>query len=285
MHRRNVKKWHKVTIVTAFKDIGRESWKGIKNGEMIPSYIKRDAETYFQRFERLTRLDNKIVVYSEEKFRERFEKYPNVEFIDIDKDFLDKEKDHCQGIKRTVEYFQKRSEFVDFVERKSAPEYWSVDYVLINYLKSLFVLHYLVRSHKQGSLVPEESSVAWIDFGYCREDRDAPEGKRFFFDTEGKINVFMNGKIDEDKFMNHPVFDLIKTGEVLIQGSHVIAPANKWKTLSQEMHTSISSMLELGMVDDDQTLLLMSVRRNFKEFKVNLNDENDWFNVIRNNSI
>ena len=55
------------TIVTAFVDIGRGDWEGVKNNQLIPPYIKRDTETYFKRFERLTKLKNKIVCFTEEK--------------------------------------------------------------------------------------------------------------------------------------------------------------------------------------------------------------------------
>ena len=37
-------------IVTAFFDIGRSDWDGTFNGHKLPTYLKRDTETYFKRF-------------------------------------------------------------------------------------------------------------------------------------------------------------------------------------------------------------------------------------------
>ena len=53
-----------ITIVTAFYDIGRGDWK----------YFNRKTSYYFECFERLCKLKNKIVVFSEIKFKSLFDK-------------------------------------------------------------------------------------------------------------------------------------------------------------------------------------------------------------------
>ena len=53
-----------ITIVTAFYDIGREDWE----------YYTRKTSYYFECFERLCQLKNKIVVFSEIKFKSLFDK-------------------------------------------------------------------------------------------------------------------------------------------------------------------------------------------------------------------
>lgn len=270
-----------VTIVTAFKDIGRSEWRGIVNGENIPHYIQRDTETYFERFERLTKLKNHIVVFSEEKFRDRLEKYDNVEFINIENIIENDEKEHCLILRKIIESIQSKREFIDFVNRKSAPEYWSSEYVLINYLKSLFIAYYIEYSKKK-KIFFDDSPLAWIDFGYCRKDEDAPANKTFCFDPKDKINVFSNGKV-YSSFFYIPVFNLIKTGDVLVQGCHIIAPADKWKKLSVHMYNAMNSLISVNLIDDDQTLLLMSLRNNFDDFILNEGNSEYWFNIIRSN--
>ena len=53
-----------ITIVTAFYDIGRENW----------IYYNRDTSYYFECFERLCQLKNKIIIFSQIKFKPQFDK-------------------------------------------------------------------------------------------------------------------------------------------------------------------------------------------------------------------
>lgn len=260
-----------VRIVTAFIDIGRSDWVGEKNGEELPSYLQRNTDLYFERFERLCKLNNKIAVFSTQNYKERLESLsPNVEFFDVN-DIL--ANDSSKLIKQHISNIQKNQTFINFVDRKYAPEYWSPEYVMINFFKPFFVDFYA-----QAKELIEET-LAWIDFGYCREDNDAPSGKTFMFDDNDRVNIFSNGKFNN----HHTILELIKTGDVLIQGSHIIAPAYLWGDLCQEMELSLESLCEVGLIDDDQTMLLMSYRRNEDFFELNINSSSDWFNVIRNN--
>ena len=49
-----------IGIVTAFFDIGRESWATRPN---TPAWLARSTEDYFACFERMCRLENEIVVF------------------------------------------------------------------------------------------------------------------------------------------------------------------------------------------------------------------------------
>ena len=57
-----------IGIVTAFFDIGRESWATRPN---TPAWLARSTEDYFACFERMCRLQNEIVVFTQVKFAER----------------------------------------------------------------------------------------------------------------------------------------------------------------------------------------------------------------------
>lgn len=262
-----------VTIVTAFLDIGRDKWEGDVNGEQIPTYIKRDVSTYIERFKRLTKLKNKIIVFCEQSVADQLPTNLNITVIPIDKVldvvYLD--------IIRRVKIVQQNPEFIDFVNRKFAPEYWSPEYVAINFMKSRFITYCL----HEGLIEPQENT-AWVDFGYCREDSQVLDGGTFRFDNKGKINFFANGSMPT-AVQTMPIFNLIKTGEVLIQGCHMIAPAREFETLWQWMRVSMNNLLNIGLVDDDQTLLLMCYRIFPNNFNLTPNSSTDWFNVIRNN--
>lgn len=259
-----------VVIVTAFQDIGRDDWVGVKNGQLIPSYIKRDKSVYIERFERLAKLNNKIILFCEEELYYLAEKHPNVTVHPF------KPSINYHELLVKIGDVQKRKEFIEFVVNKASPEYWSADYVLINAIKTAFIKEAIYH----GSLQLTDTA-AWFDFGYCRKDEDAPIGKTLKFDHKGKINVFSNGPLDEDSLIHKPIFDIIRTGEVLIQGSHIIGPADALVTLGNIIHIQMNKLLNIGLIDDDQTLLLMSIRHNKQEFIINENSTTDWFNIIR----
>jgi hypothetical protein len=57
-----------IGIVTAFFDIGREDWAQRPN---TPTWLARSTEDYFVCFERMCRLENEIVVFTQSRFAER----------------------------------------------------------------------------------------------------------------------------------------------------------------------------------------------------------------------
>lgn len=274
---------NEVCIVTAFKDLGRENWTGVKNGQVIPGYIKRTREQYFERFKRLTKLNNTIVCYIEDELYDELSTYvgdrPNVRYISMNK------MDYCidgyyASLVKQIDKVQKSPALVDFVDNKSAPEYWNAEYVAINFLKSFFVDYTIIH---QKDL--EHNEFAWIDFGYCREDRDVQEGKTFCFKSDGKLNFFTNGQFPLEYIQNVPILNLIKTGKVIIQGCHFIGDRYAFTALKQMMKHHLYKLLSIGLVDDDQTLLFMFYRESPTLCRLIYNDPMDWFSVIRNNLV
>lgn len=257
-----------VTIVTAFVDIGREHWEGIKNNQLIPPYIKRDTETYFKRFERLTKLKNKIICYTEEKFFDRIKQMrDDIILIGIDSIW----EDH-QHLLSMIDSVQQQPEFIKFVTRPSSPEYWSSKYVAVNFMKSHFV-NYAVEQN-----LIDTANAAWIDFGYCREEVYCPPGMTWQFDTENKINLFCQNQFTHTV----PIFDIIRTGDVYMQGCHIVAPKGDWQYLKQLVNDNLSTLFNVGLVDDDQTLLLMAYKSAPELFKLIPSESNNWFTIFEN---
>lgn len=253
-------------IVTAFVDIGRESWEGIINDQRIPSFIKRDTETYFRRFERLSKLKNKIICYTESRFFDKISKMNStITLINIDSIWKENEK-----LLALIENIQKNSYFIKSVNNPASPEYWSSKYVAINLLKSTFVNHAI-----NDKLIDSEN-IAWIDFGYCRENVYCPENKYWNFDTSNLINLFCQNF----DLYSKPIFEIVKTGEVYIQGCHIVAPQNKWPLLQNLVNSSLNNLTSVGLIDDDQTFLLMAYQSNPEIFKLNPANSNNWFTIF-----
>lgn len=272
-----------VKIVTAFKSLNRHMWFGEKNGMQIPPFIQRSNETYLERFERLCNLENDIYVFMDDDLIPEIEKIDkeNLYIIPID-EYLN-QYDHLQ---RRISDIQSDPVFLSIIKNPQMPEYWNSGYVLINYLKSFFVS--TIANHKfnvdlidKNFDVGDEDILAWIDFGYAREDIDAPKNGLFEFDTNNKINLFSDGRT-ENELKKSNVLKNIMTGDVMIQGCHIIADSCDWKTLEILMKHSIESLIQCNLIDDDQTMLLMAYNMIPNSFIIN-NNRGYWFNVIRNN--
>lgn len=252
------------TIVTAFVDIGRDSWEGFRNGDVVPPYIKRDVDTYFERFERLCKISNPIVCYTESKFFDRIKAIrEDVTLVAIDTLW----NDH-KSVVDLISRIQKEDKFIDFVNTPSVPEYWSAEYVAINFFKSFFVTH----ANEQGLI--QTPNAAWIDFGYCRE-KLFEDGYQWSFDCDNKINLFAVEDLDDA-----PIFDIVRTGKVYIQGCHIVAPTKRWVELKSLMIQAMNQLVGCGLIDDDQTMLLMSWRMKQDSFKVIKVHPSNWFVIF-----
>lgn len=259
-----------VTIVTAFVDIGRGEWGGEVNGKVIPHYIPRTTDTYMERFERLTKLKNNIVVFTESKFFDRIKQMrEDIELINIDHLFEDHE--HFLSNIRKI---QSNQEFIEAVESPNLPEYWSAEYVAINALKSHLV------SFAIGAGLCKTDTTAWIDFGYCRPEVYCPPDMEWKFDAQGKINFFSVYRTEERLWVR-PIFKSIFTNEVHIQGCHIVAPNHLWPDLKDMVNTALSSLFKVDLIDDDQTLLLMAYRSDPEKFIVHPRKEEDWFVIFK----
>lgn len=120
-----------ISIVTAFFDIGRGDWSS-DNGH--PEYLKRSTDEYFSYFKNLANLENKIIVFTSEEYKDKILEIrgdkPTVVFVVNIKNKFKK------YLKKIAE-IQKSKFFLDQVEAEQLknPEYWSPEYVLVNNLK------------------------------------------------------------------------------------------------------------------------------------------------------
>ena len=128
------------------------------------------------------------------------------------------------------------------------PEYWNPNYVVINFLKSVFVN--LAINNK---LVSTEL-VAWLDFGYCRTADKVPASKKWSYDFDvNKMHLFNYKEYD-----NKPITDVIATNDVYILGAKIVGGKTAWPKFENLMKDSLIELGKTGLVDDDQTLMLMS---------------------------
>lgn len=255
---------NKITIVTAFYDIGRECWS---------SYARSNDE-YFRCFKLLCQLKNKIVVFSQVKFKDYFDEIISTIksnlIVFYDEDIIN-DKNYINEISKV----QNNSEYLNGVLSPDCPEYWSPEYVLVNFLKSKFCLEAIKR-------VPEiDDTISWIDFGYAKKQEQIPESKLWNYQFSDKIHFWSIKDIPHEIDLIHT----IKTNTVYIQGCHIVATKNKWIILNKLMNNQLNYLLSNNLIDDDQTLMLMSYASMPNDFCIhneNINYQNyGWFFVFQ----
>ena len=259
----------KITIVTAFFDIGRGDWTP-DNG--LPHYLQRTNATYMERFSRMAKLDNDMIIYTSEDLAQEIAAYregkPNTKIVivDITAQFKDL-RERISAIQNSDEY----KRLINPNQIKN-PEYWNADYVLVNFLKSHFATHAI-----KNDLVDSEL-VAWMDFGYCRgsDTTNFASSWEYEFDTK-KIHVFSIKCWIDGTYVS----DVIANNDVHITGPHIIASTEMWPKLEHMMNTHMEFLINHNLVDDDQTLLLMCTLSNPSIFDIHPINFNDWFIIFK----
>ena len=253
-----------ITIVTAFYDIGREDWK----------YFTRKTSYYFECFERLCQLKNKIVVFSEIKFKSLFDKIIHdikPDLVVIYEDIFDSNKELINKIKKTQKILQKRG---GLTYGLTSPEHWCPEYVLLTTLKTYFCCAAINKISEIDNI------VSWIDFGYIRKEKYLPESKIWKYNFGNKIYLWSIRNIPQK--IN--ILEIIKNNIVYIMAGHIVASKEKWYYLNNLMNEQLDQLLSNTLIDDEQTLLLLSYMSNKKEFVLYREiidyDNLDWFYIF-----
>ena len=257
-----------ITIVTAFFDIGRGEWTPDKG---LPHYLQRNNDNYFENFSRLAQLENDMVIFTSEDLVERVKnirgsKPTNIITIDY-KNSFNEFRNEISRIQNDPEYINK----INPSQIKN-PEYWNADYVLVNALKSSFVNQALKKQIITTEL------VAWIDFGYCRDDSVLNGVKKWQYDFDtNKIHLFNFKEYKDGTFIQ----DIISNNDVYISGGCIVAGTSLWPSMEALVHHSVKELLKNNLIDDDQTLLLMSYLFKPELFELHPVSTNDWFFAFR----
>ena len=245
----------KISIVTAFYDIGRGDWSTNteKNGGPLPHYLQRSVDKYIDHFTRMCEIDTEIIVYTSPDIAPRLAAIsPNVKVVEYDYFNLHKE------LRDKIEVIQKSPEFIKKINPYQVrnPEYWSKDYVGVTSLKAFYVSDAFERG-----LITNEFA-AWIDFGYCRDDEHIPTNKTWEYDFTPGLMHYFNYRDPELKQARQQVSMAVQNNIVFIIGGVFVAQKEQWKVLSVDMKEALEYLMSIGLVDDDQGLLLMAYFKN-----------------------
>ncbi|HTY48656.1 MAG TPA: WlaTC/HtrL family glycosyltransferase [Steroidobacteraceae bacterium] len=256
-----------VTLITAFFDIGRGAW-----GARGRRAFARGVEDYLGYFANLAKIRNRMVVFVDEHLAPevlRLRREAGNEAATIIYTHPDLLGDAVLAPLRQLIAARMTPLFSRFVWRPDAPEYRSPQYVLVNVLKAPLVCAAI-------ALGDVTAQAAWIDFGYCRDARRFDPAQPWRFQANGRMNLFHLYPLDE-----RPVFEVVRRGYVYFMGGSIIGPAQCWPAFRGELDSALRSLTECGLIDDDQTLLLMAWRRNPQSYLVHPVHPSDWFVLFR----
>jgi protein YibB len=245
----------KITIVTAFFDIGRGAWSTSteKNGGPLPHYLQRSVDKYIDHFTRMCEIDTEIIVYTSPDIAPRLAAIsPNVKVVEYDYFNLHKElRDKIEAIQTSPEFIRKINPY-----QVRNPEYWSKDYVGVTSLKAFYV----ADAFERGLITNEWAS--WVDFGYCRDEDHVPTSKKWEYDFTPGLMHFFNYRDPERKQFRQQVSMAVQNNIVFMIGGVFVGQKEQWQILAVDMKDSLEVLMSQGLVDDDQGLLLMSYFEN-----------------------
>jgi protein YibB len=264
-----------ITVVTAFFDIGRGNLPYEKYGRILPSYQHRSVDTYMEYFSNLAKLKNEMIIYTTSDLVHRISELRNrnnlaskTKICVLDS-YLPQ---NLEEFKQKIQVIQSREDYISKVVNPHLIEYWHADYVLVNIFKSLYVAHAIESDYVSNDL------VAWIDFGYCRDSNTIPQPEEWKYDFDKtKMHFFNQRQIEPERSID----SIIYTGDVYIQGCHIVGGREPWLKLRETILKCLRLLIDNNLIDDDQTLLLMSYLSDPENCKLHYSDPNDWFTIFK----
>lgn len=247
----------KISIVTAFFDIGRKNFKG----------IPRTNNVYLGYFKFWARLRNDIVIYTESSMqneilniRKEFGLENRTKIVIID-DIEEIEPDILKQMESIYNgYWFKRFRIIPNAT-SNIPRY--------SYL--MFLKVWFIKDAVEKGLV--NGQVAWVDFGFNHGGKLYIYPEDFDFEWQypfsDKIHLFYRKKLDQK-----PIYEIVRRLSDCIMGAPFVLPSHYAPTFYKRIKQSINLLLLMGLYDDDQSLLLMAYRSEPEIFEMHLSD---WF--------
>ena len=259
-----------ISIVTAFFSINRESW----------SSFSLSNQKYFENFKKWAFINNEMVVFVETEdlkkdiiaFRKKYGLETKTKVIVVG-DCLLLDSNLYESIKRVS---QNNSSKV-YRYRQENPEVWNAQYDYVMMLKFWCLNQAIEKNYISNEM------VAWVDFGYAHGDtvKLGVENEleyKWVYPFPKKICLFSVKECDD-----RPIFDIILSLDTYIQGATFLGPKNLIAELCKYIRSNMLFLNDIGLVDDDQSLLLLTYRQHKELFIIypcewcsTLRDYNDY---------
>ena len=252
----------KITIVTAFYDIGRGNW-GI---------MKRSVEYYINSFKNYLSLEYEMVVFIDDRYISSIITYlsKNITIIPIHADFLENNIESWKNIEKDLLIMNSENYKKMLVNRihNGHPENIFPEYNCINHAKIDFI--------KYALPFIKTSFVCWSDFGY---HSSILNNNSSIFPTDIlDINLFNTSKINVclmNKIKEYDSISILQNAPNIFTGSFYGLPVNLVNPFHELYHYCLNELYLLNISDDDQHILLKCYYKRPELFELYLS-EGKW---------
>lgn len=246
-----------ITVVTAFFNINRVNW----------NKFERSSSQYLEYFFGWAKIKNKLIVYVEsEELKKKIIAYrasiglSNKTIVHIVKEIRELDAELYDSIcKISTNEVQRKARL--FTKN---PEVWNADYNYVMLLKMWCVKDAVRRGEAVGT-------VSWVDFGYNHGGDVLSSESDFNFtweyDFPDKICLFLIQEIDE-----RPIFDIVCSMDTYVMGTVIVGADHLWEEFWGLMKSSMISLNDCGLMDDDQNIILMAYRKKPQIFETYVSD-------------
>lgn len=250
-----------ITIVTAFFSLNRGEWDN----------FSRSNEKYFEYFKFWCGVKNDLIIYTNQESVEEIKKIRekkgqfNTKFVILD-DWKSYDKELYNSILKTLEFDSVK----EFRLYPNNPESKNAEYNYLMLLKEWCIKDAVEKKYAKGM-------IAWVDFGFNHGGDFYINEAEFDFcwnyEFSNKIHLFKVNDLD-----NLPTYEICRRMSTYIQGDMIVAPDYLWEELWNLVRENMLSLNKAGLVDDDQTILLMAYREKPELFEIH---ETKWFSIFK----
>jgi hypothetical protein len=230
----------KVTLVTAFFDIGRGDWQNNFN---------RSSETYISQFYKYLELDYNLIVFMDARYTIPHKQ--NMTIIPIDHKFLENEIHGWKQLDRDKSIINSEvyKKYTEHRINNGHPENIYAEYNCIMHAKIDFI-NYAV---KHGYI--KHGTVCWSDFGTFKNFGETLPTKPLdsLKMNTSKINLFLRNKLTN--YDKDPYYTLEAAPE-RVTGTFFSLPISLVSEFQELYHRTLEELYSLCISDDDQHILL-----------------------------
>jgi len=241
-------------IVSAFLDIGRQGW----------STFPRSINQYFNNFMPYTRMSHEMIVFMDDRYSKELELLckdaKHITIISINRDFMKEHIYAYQQLDRECEIMES-SKFKQIIKhRLSHPECSKPEYNIMQHAKVDFLAYVI------NNTLSSAKYYAWSDFGYFQlpnrfSSRPLDLNK---FDLD-KINFQgINMLSDND----HDIMYTLTNAPERVGGFFYLGNKDQLLKYQQLYHEVCTDFHKMGIVDDDQHIMIQCLFRQPGLFKV-----------------
>jgi hypothetical protein len=260
----------KICYVTSFLDIGRGEWANCwtrKASEYIECFLR-----HLELFKGVT--THEFFIYIDKKYANDLrncigEDYPSVYLIPIDEDFLHTYSLLWRRLGKETEIIHSNSYKELVSHRLHFPENSQPKYTMINNVKIDLVVHTMNMS--------DADVFGWIDFGYIKNDDVKPKKLLDWrkLDLE-RMNFSLISHLQDHHL---DIIRTLKWPEDVIEGGFFFSTRDvllRYRNLFHDVHKMFHDM---GIVDDDQHIVLQCYKREPELFK--MHHQGGWLKSLK----